>query len=105
MELVEPTPEGENEKKWKLTVKNLTEGSTTTEYFDAIMVCNGHYFQPYTPVIEGHETFKGKQLHSHDYRVPEVFMNKTVVVVGAGPSGASEFPGIHFDFPFIFRFL
>lgn len=26
-------------------------------------------------------------MHSHDYRVPEVFAGKKVLVVGAGPSG------------------
>jgi len=31
--------------------------------------------------------FSGEILHSHNYRKPEVFINKTVVVVGAGPSG------------------
>lgn len=26
-------------------------------------------------------------MHSHDYRVPEIFTNKRVLVIGAGPSG------------------
>lgn len=26
-------------------------------------------------------------MHSHDYRVPEIFTGKKVLVVGAGPSG------------------
>lgn len=26
-------------------------------------------------------------MHSHDYRVPEIFTGKRVLVVGAGPSG------------------
>lgn len=26
-------------------------------------------------------------MHSHDYRVPEVFTGKRVLVIGAGPSG------------------
>ncbi|XP_063981107.1 uncharacterized protein LOC135164569 [Diachasmimorpha longicaudata] len=86
VELVEPTVD-EKENKWKVTVKSLKDGSTRTEYFDTVMVCNGHYFQPHLPVIEGREQFKGKQLHSHDYRIPEIFADKTVVVVGAGPSG------------------
>uniref|UniRef100_A0A0C9QK99 Flavin-containing monooxygenase n=1 Tax=Fopius arisanus TaxID=64838 RepID=A0A0C9QK99_9HYME len=87
VELIEPSLEEENQKQWKVTVRNLKEGLTKVEYFDAIMVCNGHYFQPYVPTIEGNEKFKGKKLHSHDYRVPDAFENKTVVVVGAGPSG------------------
>lgn len=26
-------------------------------------------------------------MHSHDYRVPEIFRNQRVAVIGAGPSG------------------
>lgn len=51
------------------------------------MVCNGHYFQPSLPAIEGHDKFQGLQLHSHDYRVPEALADKKIVVIGAGPSG------------------
>lgn len=29
----------------------------------------------------------GDVMHSHDYRVPEIFSNKRVLVIGAGPSG------------------
>ncbi|KAG8039044.1 hypothetical protein G9C98_003351 [Cotesia typhae] len=73
--------------KWTVTVKNLETGVVAKEIFDAVMVCNGHYFEPSLPIIEGHDKFQGQQLHSHDYRVPETFANKTVVVIGAGPSG------------------
>lgn len=51
------------------------------------MVCNGHYFEPSVPILKGQSIFQGQQLHSHDYRIPEVFADKTVVVLGAGPSG------------------
>jgi dimethylaniline monooxygenase (N-oxide forming) len=29
----------------------------------------------------------GDVMHSHDYRVPEIFTGKRVLVIGAGPSG------------------
>lgn len=29
----------------------------------------------------------GDVMHSHDYRVPDIFSGKNVLVVGAGPSG------------------
>lgn len=31
--------------------------------------------------------FVGQQLHSHDYRTPDAFRDRDVVVIGAGPSG------------------
>lgn len=39
------------------------------------------------PKLKGDDNFKGKKLHSHDYRVPEEFEGLNVVVIGAGPSG------------------
>ncbi|KAL1456802.1 hypothetical protein WDU94_001503 [Cyamophila willieti] len=33
------------------------------------------------------DLFKGLQIHSHDYRVPEPFRDQNVLVVGFGPSG------------------
>lgn len=93
VECIEPSAKPEENQvpgsstKWTVTVKNLETGVVAKEIFDAVMVCNGHYFEPSLPIIEGHDKFQGQQLHSHDYRVPETFANKTVVVVGAGPSG------------------
>ncbi|XP_029156619.1 senecionine N-oxygenase-like [Nylanderia fulva] len=85
VELVEPVTGGD--RKWSVKVRDLQRDAIVTETFDAIMVCNGHYFEPRIPKISGHDVFAGKQMHSHDYRVPEIFDGKTVVVLGAGPSG------------------
>lgn len=82
---MEPT-KGEG-RKWSIKVKDLQKNTVTNESFDAVMVCNGHYFEPAVPNLKGRNTFQGQQLHSHDYRTPEVFVDKTVVVLGAGPSG------------------
>lgn len=49
--------------------------------------CCSHYHTPLNPRIAGIDTFKGEQLHSHDYRKPDPFEGKSVVVIGAGPSG------------------
>ncbi|KTF77686.1 hypothetical protein cypCar_00011783 [Cyprinus carpio] len=46
-----------------------------------------HYSDPHLPYIPGIEHFKGKVLHSHSYRYPEPFTNKSVVVLGARASG------------------
>lgn len=85
VELIEPTVKAD--RKWSVKVRDLQNDVVVTESFDAIMVCNGHYFEPRIPEIPGRDVFSGKQIHSHDYRVPEIFDGKTVVVLGAGPSG------------------
>lgn len=43
------------------------------EIFDAVFVCNGHYFAPNIPKIEGANQFRGNKIHSHDYRSPEPY--------------------------------
>ncbi|EZA52799.1 hypothetical protein DMN91_008805 [Ooceraea biroi] len=72
---------------WLVEVKKLKTGETELGYFDAVMVCNGHYFEPNIPSIAGIETFSGTVLHSHSYRKPDVFSGKTVLVLGAASSG------------------
>ncbi|TRZ03487.1 hypothetical protein DNTS_000503 [Danionella cerebrum] len=64
-----------------------TCGDQKTQTFDSVFVCNGHYSDPHLPHIPGIENFKGKVLHSHSYRCPEPFANKSVVILGAKASG------------------
>lgn len=41
----------------------------------------------YFVCLSGIDTFKGKYLHSRDYKTPDEWRNKKVVVVGIGNSG------------------
>jgi Flavin-binding monooxygenase-like len=59
------------------------------EEFDALIVCNGHYFEPNLPDVPGAALWPGQQLHSHNYRTPDAFAGKSVVIVGASNSGAA----------------
>ena len=45
-----------------------------------------HTSVPYIPKFPGLETFKGQIMHSHEYRQPEIFRDKTVLCIGGGPS-------------------
>lgn len=58
-----------------------------TECFTAVAVSNGAYWCPYVPDVEGLGQFGGRILHSHDYKEPEAFADKKVLVVGMGVSG------------------
>src|SRR3954447_8889398 len=53
------------------------------ERFDALVVCNGHHWDPRYPEFPGH--FDGETIHSHDYidtRDPIDMHDKRVLVVG-----------------------
>jgi dimethylaniline monooxygenase (N-oxide forming) len=68
---------------WELT---LDDGSV--ERFDALLVANGHHWDPRwpEPMFPGHESFTGRQLHAHAYVDNDLFADKDVVVVGMGNS-------------------
>ncbi|XP_077185907.1 uncharacterized protein LOC143833686 [Paroedura picta] len=87
---VQPVP-GEQDTTSGWDIKATVRGSGSTrhvsEHFDAVMVCTGHYTIPWIPPIPGLDSFQGRLLHSHSYRLPEPFAGLTVVLVGAGPSG------------------
>ncbi len=61
------------------------EGNGHVETFDAVMVANGHHWNPKYPEFEGH--FDGRLMHSHDFKgVSDEWRRKSVLVVGAGNS-------------------
>ena len=64
-----------------------TAAPFSSQDFDAVVVSNGHYSEPNTPDIPGMGSFPGIQLHSHNYRDPEAFRGKSVLVIGASNSG------------------
>lgn len=63
-------------------------GSDVVGTYDAVMVCNGHYSAPRTPDVPGMDSSPCKCEHSHNYRRPEVYTGKRVLIVGAHASGA-----------------
>ena len=49
-----------------------------------IINATGTWETPYVPEYPGKERFRGRQIHTRDYRTPEEFAGKHVIVVGAG---------------------
>ncbi|KAG4119494.1 hypothetical protein ERO13_D11G083900v2 [Gossypium hirsutum] len=56
------------------------------EVFEAVVICNGKNTEPKVAEFPGRDTWPGLQMHSHNYRTPEQFENKIVVLIGNGPS-------------------
>uniref|UniRef100_A0A673TSH9 Flavin-containing monooxygenase n=1 Tax=Suricata suricatta TaxID=37032 RepID=A0A673TSH9_SURSU len=74
--------------QWDVMVE--TTGKQESYVFDGIMVCSGLYTDAVLPLqnFPGIQGFKGQYMHSCDYRSPEKFEGKKIVVVGIGNSGA-----------------
>ncbi|KAL4634954.1 dimethylaniline monooxygenase N-oxide-forming 5-like [Arapaima gigas] len=74
--------------QWDVVTKNR-EGQEEKHVFDAVMVCIGHHVYPNLPLKDfpGIEMFKGEWFHSRDYKTPEQWREKKVVVIGIGNSG------------------
>lgn len=72
---------------WEVMVRNLTRNELKVGTFDIVFVCNGHFSTPSFPHYRDSGAFEGNQIHSHDYRRPEAFAGRKVLVVGGGPSG------------------
>ena len=64
----------------------MTANSEKRRY-DAIVVGNGHHWDPRWPEPPFAGDFAGLEMHSHDYREPAQLVGKRVVVVGGGNSG------------------
>ncbi|KAM7410297.1 hypothetical protein PAMA_001642 [Pampus argenteus] len=74
--------------QWDVETENK-DGKKEKHIFDAVMICIGHHCHPNLPLHDfpGIDTFKGKYFHSRDYKTPEEWRDKKVVVVGIGNSG------------------
>jgi hypothetical protein len=63
-------------------------GNRETREYDAVIVANGHHWDPRwpEPAFPGQEDFAGTQLHAHSYLDNSIFAGRDVVIVGMGNS-------------------
>lgn len=83
---VRPAPGG----GWDVTTRHRDSGTEDTRRYRAVLVANGHHWDPRypDPPYPGTETFTGERMHSHHYRTPDRFAGKRVLVLGIGNSAA-----------------
>lgn len=91
-EVTKVTQQTENgHDKWLLEAQSTTGGDVHKDLYDAVVMANGHYSVPNLPSIKGIQEFQASHptviSHSKNYRIPEPFVGKKVIVVGNGPSG------------------
>jgi cation diffusion facilitator CzcD-associated flavoprotein CzcO len=75
------------EGEWAVTVRDAG-GSEETNRYRAVLVANGHHWDPRwpEPPFPGAGDFVGEQIHAHCYREPDVLRGKRVLVLGIGNS-------------------
>ncbi|NXU87051.1 FMO1 monooxygenase, partial [Xiphorhynchus elegans] len=73
--------------QWSVVTE--ADGKQVSHVFDAIMVCSGNFSEPSLPLhcFPGIERFQGQYFHSRQYKHPDLFQGKHVLVVGMGNSG------------------
>ncbi|XP_034634875.1 dimethylaniline monooxygenase [N-oxide-forming] 5-like [Trachemys scripta elegans] len=73
--------------QWDIVTE--TAGKQESAVFDGVMVCTGHHTNAHLPLdsFPGIEKFKGRYFHSRDYKKPQEFSGKRVIVIGIGNSG------------------
>ncbi|PRQ18135.1 putative flavin monooxygenase, FAD/NAD(P)-binding domain-containing protein [Rosa chinensis] len=80
--------------KWIVKSKSKTSDEGLEEIYDAVVVCCGHYTQPRVAEISGITTWKGRQIHSHNYRTPEPFRDQVVILIGSSSSATDIYRDI-----------
>ena len=73
-------------KKFNVTSHDLVNDKITTEQFDNVVCCNGHFSTPNVPSFDGLDRFNGRVLHAHDFRDAVEFKDKDVLIIGTSYS-------------------
>ncbi|XP_037763604.1 flavin-containing monooxygenase 5 isoform X1 [Chelonia mydas] len=84
---VTKSPDFSTTGQWDVVTE--TEGKQESAIFDGVMVCTGHHTNAHLPLdsFPGIEKFRGRYFHSRDYKKPQEFSGKRVIVIGIGNSG------------------
>lgn len=84
---IKKRPDFATSGQWDVTTEK--DGEQESDIFDAVLVCSGHHTQAHLPLqsFPGIQKFKGRYLHSRDYKNAEDFKGKRVIVIGIGNSG------------------
>lgn len=72
--------------KFTVRTENTATGVVSSELFDFVICCTGHFSVPNVPQFSGMEAFAGRIMHAHDFRAAEEFAGKRILIVGTSYS-------------------
>lgn len=80
--------------QWKVIYQSKSQNDHIMEsvsFFDHLLVANGHYRHPFTPEVNGLQSWASSEsrsyMHSIWYRNPEPYRDLSVLIIGGGRSG------------------
>lgn len=84
---IKKRPDFATSGQWEVVTE--CDGKQDVGIFDGILVCSGHHTFPHLPLhsFPGIDKFKGQYFHSRDYKYPQQFADKRIIVIGIGNSG------------------
>ncbi len=82
----------QDSNKWVLEYER--DGKIETAEFDKVAFCNGYQTTPNVPTFDGQDKFAGTIMHAQQYRSPEPFKGKKVVVVGLRSTAGDIIPDL-----------
>ncbi|MFE3593158.1 flavin-containing monooxygenase [Streptomyces niveus] len=73
---------------WEVVTRRRGGPAEETRRYTEVVVANGHHWDPRlpSPAVPGAEEFAGTAIHSHDYRAPDPYAGRRVLVIGMGNS-------------------
>ena len=72
--------------KFQVRTTDLATEIDTTEDFDYVFVCSGHYHKPNVVEYPGFDNFSGKIMHAHDFKDGRLFKDQTIMTIGSSYS-------------------
>ncbi|WNZ10396.1 ArsO family NAD(P)H-dependent flavin-containing monooxygenase [Streptomyces sp. 11x1] len=73
------------------------ETDSGTWHAGAVISATGTWWRPFLPAVPGRPEFRGRQLHTVEYRSPADFAGQRIIVVGGGNSGAQIAADLAYD--------
>jgi trimethylamine monooxygenase len=72
--------------QFRVTVKDLPNDRLSSDLYDHVIVCSGHFSTPNVPHFDGFDKFPGRVLHAHDFRDAVEFKDKDILIIGTSYS-------------------